>query len=422
VNDRALCRNGVSLRKDESANKVLPPPASVAQGPRRPAVGRESAKKRGQFTTARLWPRRQPAAKPLQLSILIGTNRPDLLACSRIAQACSWAGPNVEVIIRDNSGDAQKRALLPHFQRDNCNIIIAEPCDALTNLSEILKIAKGDFIFLLADDDFCFDHAVAALPALIERCGNDPSIAGITGTYVVETSKGSSIVGYQNVESDDVTMRVTGFLNYGGANILHYAPVRRELVQRIFGFMNTLPFLFSFHDQIICLLYLLNGKFVRLQRLLYLYDLGVWEVTESAQKRDFDFYTQAGLDSAINKLHWFLCAFEGAALIRNADLFPDYPLAQRQPIADRWFSAMFHRFKSQARLTFGSSFVGEADSLRAKLQKSTGQMSFQEMLTELSSFMALSSKDQAQRYFDFWNAVINKPKPAARPRVAAGQR
>ena len=77
----------------------------------------------------------------MQLSILIATNRRGLLVCSRIAQACSWAGPNIEVLIRDNSGDAQKRALLPQFQRDNCNIILAEPCDALTNFNELLKRA-----------------------------------------------------------------------------------------------------------------------------------------------------------------------------------------------------------------------------------------------------------------------------------------
>jgi len=39
----------------------------------------------------------------MQLSILIASNRTGLLACSRIAQACSWAGPNLEVIVRDNS-------------------------------------------------------------------------------------------------------------------------------------------------------------------------------------------------------------------------------------------------------------------------------------------------------------------------------
>ena len=124
----------------------------------------------------------QPAAGPVLLSILIATNRPHLLACSRIAQACSWAGPDIEVIVRDNSGDPQKRALLPQFKRDNCNIIIAEPCDSLTNNTELLKLPTGDFIFILADDDFGFDHAIAALPGLISQIRKDSSVAGITGT------------------------------------------------------------------------------------------------------------------------------------------------------------------------------------------------------------------------------------------------
>ena len=347
----------------------------------------------------------------MQLSILIATNREGLLACSRIAQACSWAGPNLEVIVRDNSGDAQKRALLPHFRRDNCNIIIADPCDGLTNLSECLRLVKGEFVFLLADDDFCFDHAIASLPSVLAQCRNDPSVVGVTGAYAVEASQGSSIVSYQNVESDDVVARVGGYLSYSGPNILHYAPMRREIVQSVFAFMNTLPFYLSFHDQIICLLYLLNGKFVRLNRLLYLYDVGVWEAGNSAQKRDVDFYEGAGLDPAINKLHWFLCGFEGAVLVRNSDMFPDLSLARRQIIADRWFLEMFMRFKGHARLTFGSRFTGEADKLCAKLRISSGQLSFEAMLTEICSLIALFSKDNAQRYHDFWSAVLNKQKP-----------
>jgi hypothetical protein len=360
---------------------------------------------------------------PLQLSILIGTNRPGLLACSRIAQACSWAGPNIEVIIRDNSGDARKRALLPQFQLDNCKVIIAEPCDALTNVSEILKLANGDFIFLLADDDFGFDRAIASLPKTIEQIGQDQSVAGITGVYAVELAQRSAVVDYKDIDSGDVALRIAGYLSNNGPNIMHYAPVRRELVQRVFGFTNTLPFLFSFHDQIISLLYLLNGRFVRLNRLLYSYDVGVWQAAETAQKKDFDFYRAAGLDPAMNKLHWFLCGFEGAILIRNSDIFPIFPLAQRQDIADLWFSAMFLRFKSQPRHTFDSRFAGEAEKLCTQLRVSTGQLSFHDMLAEISGFIALFSKTNGQTYFDFWNAILNKRKPIpqdiATPKLAA---
>lgn len=346
----------------------------------------------------------------MQLSILIATNRRGLLVCSRIAQACSWAGPNLEVLIRDNSGDTEKRALLPQFQRDNCTIILAEPCDALTNFNELLRLAKGDFVFLLADDDYCFDHAIAVLPGVLDQIGNDPSVAGVTGLYVVETSQASAIVAYQNVESDDASVRVTNYLSSQGPNILHYAPVRREVIQRVFGFVNTMPAVFSFHDQIVCLLFLLNGKFVRLERLLYVYDIGPWQALEPAQKKDVSLYKEAGLDPAINMLHWFICAFEGAVLIRNSNIFPDHSLEMRQTIADRWFSAMFLRFTGNPRLTFDSHFASEGAILSTKLLASAGRISFQSMLTEISGFMALFSKDFAQRYFEFWDSQINSDR------------
>lgn len=350
----------------------------------------------------------------MQLSILFATNRTGLLACSRIAQACSWASPIIEVIVRDNSGDAQKREFLAQCRREHCNIVIAEPCDILTNFSETLRLANGDFVFVLADDDFCFDHAIPALSGLIAQFGKDPSVVGVTGAYVVETAQGSSVISYPNIESDDVTTRIAGFLSYGGPNIMHYAPIRREIVKRVFDFINAMPALFSFHDQVICLLYLLIGKFVRLNRLLYLYDVGVWEKTETAQKRDLGFYAEAGLDPAINKLHWFLCGFEGAVLARNSDIFPDYSLAQRQAVADRWFATMFARFKGHARLTFGSLYADEAEKVCAKLRTATGQLSFQNMLADICGFMALTSKSQAQNYFDFWDAVLNRRKPIPR--------
>ena len=78
---------------------------------------------------------------------------------------------------------------------------------------------------------------------------------------------------------------------------------------------------------------------------------------------------------------------------------------------------MFMRFKGHARLTFDSRFTGEADKLCAKLLTSTGQLSFQDMLAEICSLIALFSKDNAQRYHDFWDAVLNKRKPM--PRVAS---
>jgi hypothetical protein len=348
----------------------------------------------------------------MHLSILVPTHRSDLQACSRIVQACSWAGPNLEVIVRDNSGNAQKRDLLGQIKHDHCNIVMVDPCSIIENHTEIVRLAKGDYIFVVADDDFGFDRAMASLPGLIGQHAGDRSVIGITGMYAVEHGNGSSIVGYDNLDSDDVTARVTGYLAHQGVNVLVYSPVRKELFQRVFAFIGSLPFPFSFHDQISCLLYLLNGKFARLKRLMYLYDVGGWETAQSAQKLDLAYYNVSKLDPAINKLHWFLCGFEGAVLIRNSDMFPDYALPQRQNMADRWFSTMYMRFTNSSREAYGSRLTRDAELLCEKWKRSAGRLSFHDMLGEIASFIALSSKDGSQKYYDYWNATLSKGQPA----------
>jgi hypothetical protein len=350
----------------------------------------------------------------VQLSIIIPTHRHDLLALSRIAQACSWARPQVEVIIRDNSGNVDKRETLKHFQRNNCTIVSVDPCDPRENFVESMRLAKGEFVFVLADDDMCFDQAIAAMPSIIDRIAKDPSIVGIAGPYIVEAAAGSVVINYKAIDSADVTARVAGYLTEAGPNVLFYAVLRRDAVKRIVAFIDGLPIVCSFHDQILSLLYLLNGKFHLLPRLFYLYDFGVWENTETGQKRDVTFYTASGLDPGFNLLHWFLCGFEGAVLALHSDAFPDHPPAQRQAIANLWFSTMFARFKGHKRLTFGSSFAGEVEKSCAKLQAMAGTVTFDIMLTEISAVIGIFSKDKAQDYFDYWDATLNKRKPVPR--------
>jgi glycosyl transferase family 2 len=344
----------------------------------------------------------------MQLSILLPTNRHGPVAISRIAQVCSWATPSIEVIVRDNSGNAEKRALIAHFRGDNRRIESVDPCEPLENYSEILRLATGEFVFWLADDDQCFDHAIGALPGLIDRHGKDPSVAGFTGIYALETSQSTAVINYKDTDSDDAATRVSGFLGYPGPNMLFYSVLRRSLSERMAHFLKTLPIFLSFHDQTLCLLHLLNGKLIRMPRLFYVYDFGIWEDPESGQKRDADYYRAAGLDLAANKLHWLICGFEGAVLAMNSDLFPDLPSAKRQQIADFWFGTMFLRFKRHPRMTFNSDLTDEAEKVCEKIRNATGQLTFEKVLSEMCGFFALFSPDRARAYFDFWNEIINR--------------
>jgi hypothetical protein len=358
----------------------------------------------------------------LQLSILLPTNRYGPVAISRIAQACSWAGPKIQVVVRDNSGNADKRAVLDRFRCEYVDIVTTDPCEPPENYSETLRLAKGDFIFSISDDDQCIDRAIHTLPDLVDRSRDDPTIAAMTGTYALEAPQGTSIVAYKDVDSDDPVARVTGYLSFGGPNMLFYSVLRRSLAERVLSFMKAMPVYLSFHDQILCLLYLLSGKYISLQRLVYVYDVDVWGARDTAQKRDIEFYTAAGLDPAANKLQWLLSGFEGAAIIMNTAEVPAYPKAQRQAIADLWFTAMFNRFKRDSRTTYDSPHTEEADKLCTKIAGSTGQLSFERVLADISGFFGLFSKQRAQAYFDFWDSVLNRRRPFARPIAAEGKR
>jgi hypothetical protein len=342
----------------------------------------------------------------LKLSILLPTFRSDLGALSRIAEACSWAGPEIEVLIRDNSGDPEKRERIRSFERDHCTILSVDTCEPRENYAELLRRAKGEYIFCLGDDDMYFSGAVAALPHVIGGAAAAPQVVGIAAPSLIDSSKGTAIASYAGIDADDVAQRVTGYLQHTAANVMMYSPIRRVIVERVFNFIAAMPCSLSFHDQITCLLYLLNGKFVRLPKLIYGYDFGPWEDIQSAQKRDMAFYKAAGLDASISKLHWFLCGFEGAILIRNGDVFPDHAPALRQKMADQWFSMMFQRFLSNPRFAFGSQFTAQADALCAKLRGSAGKLSFVDMLSDICHFIALSSPDKAQSYLSFWAGML----------------
>ena len=355
----------------------------------------------------------------MQLSIILPTHRHDLTALARIAQACSWARPTIEVIVRDNSGNAEKRAALKHLQHDNCTIVSVDECDARENLAGAMRLSKGDFVFVVADDDMCFDQAIAAIPAILDRIAKDPSTVGIAGPYIVEALAGSIVINYKAIDAADPAARVAGYLTETGPNVLYFAVLRRDVLMRVVAFIEGLPILCSYHDQIMSLLYLLNGKYHLLPRLFYMYDYGLWENPGTAQRLDANFYAEAGLDPGINLLHWFLCAFEGAVLTLHSDAFPAHPPAQRQAIANLWFSTMFARFKNSKRLTFGSKFTGEVEQACAKLQGMAGSVTFDVMLTEICAVIGTFSKEKASDYFDYWDATLKRRKPPVRAAAKA---
>ena len=127
-------------------------------------------------------------------------NRSPVLAISRIAQACSWAGPKIEVIVRDNSGDADKRALLSHFQREHCKIIIVRSVRAARELFGAPQAGQRRLYFLHVRRRSMHSTVQSlALPEMIEQSGSDPTVAGVTGAMPGEFARNLGRRLYKNV-------------------------------------------------------------------------------------------------------------------------------------------------------------------------------------------------------------------------------
>ena len=232
--------------------------------------------------------------------------------------------------------------------------------------------------------------------------------------------QGTSVFAYKDVDSDDPAARVAGYLSYSGPNMLFYSVLRAagrgtgsrlhegDAGLSVVSRSDPVP-AFSAERKIyqapaplLCLRYRRVGH------------------AETAQKRDIDFYQAAGLDPAANKLHWLLCGFEGAAMIMNADGISR--LSGAAAPGDRRSLVYGHVRPLQARCAddIDSPYTDEADKLCAKIAGSTGQLSFERILADISGFFALFSKQRAQAYFDFWDSVLSRRRPS-RPEGRGGE-
>ena len=340
------------------------------------------------------------------LSVVIPSNRTSLATEARILQACSWAGDAVEVVVRDNSGDAGKRRLLAAIDRPNCRLIAAEPCDADTNFRGALDASSGDFVVFLGDDDAAFDRGVAAMAAMAGQAFADPSIVGLTGAYALEETRVSHIVSYTGVDAADVVQRIDGFLGYQGPNLLFYSAVRRQLLVDAFDFMARHPAVMPFNDNLFTLIYLLGGRFLHAGRLAFIYDNTNWDAAQTGVASDLRYYAAAGLnDPIIRQIHWLLCGFEGAMLAMRSRFGAGASPAQRQAVAAKWFELMFRRFAGDRRQSFGSALAAPAQAIVDRMLAGFPRFDLDAMLADICAYIALFAPEKAEAYGRFWREV-----------------
>jgi hypothetical protein len=342
------------------------------------------------------------------LSIVMPSHGSDLHTYSRIAHACEFASDRIEVVIRDNSGNPAKGDFLKLMPRNNCKIIVVDSCDPFENFAKAVEAATGTFLFIVSDDDYFFDRAVPAVFAAAEAYEDDRTVAGITGTYVLEMSAGSQFVNYGGLDSRDAGDRVSGYLDYQGRNLIGYATVRREVAVDAWRLIHAHPIEFSFHDQIFSLLNLLAGRYVHTNRLLFCYDNAHWEDVNRGAEEDLKFYMRAGIDPAFGRLHWLVLAFEGVSLIGNSRFGSRLTASERQRTVTRWYQTMLARFAGDQRSNYGSQLGPHADAIGNKWKSRYPNVQLDEMLNDICAFMQLFSPEKAERYRTFWTGLAKE--------------
>jgi hypothetical protein len=342
----------------------------------------------------------------MKISLIIPTNRTSNSAVARIFEAAALDASRFEVIVRDNSGDAQKRRLLQSIESDALRVYCAPVCGAFANAIEALRLATGDFVLFQADDDSIFPIALLQMHARASAVIHDSSVSCIAGGYFLETSTASGLFQYRNIDAESAEARLREFLTANAPNVLFYAVVRRAMAALAFDVLERLPYHFSYHDQLVSLMYLALGRIPQVPRAFYHYDMAEWETQDKGFSKDQASYVAAGLPVAFDRLHSLLCGLEGALLMSST--FLASRLAGQGPaLAHMWFAYHYERFRLLDRPTPDPASHGTAavESIRHRLLARSDDFSFNEILLDVADTIESVDRNGARRYFDFWSTL-----------------
>jgi len=320
-----------------------------------------------------------------------------------ILNASLMGNDDIEIIIRDNSGNADKRKFLAGIHEKNCRILSVDDCPGTENFQALLNEAKGDFVAFTADDDYANSFAYPSILKEVENNVKNPSIVGVTGIMVVDDKRATQVVCFNNLNQWKAADRLKALIEGGWPSIFQYSTLRRTALLDVWSFISKLPVYLTYHDLLINALTILHGRLVYTPRMFYQYNLSSWSSDDDHLKKDADSFVKAGLDASGVRVQWLIAAFEGAQAILNKYSAANIPEKERNAIAGFWFNHWFSSFleKSLKRDAKGARFDKQAIALTLKWQQER-DVKLDVILQDIVDYYALSSPEVAQRYYDFW--------------------
>ena len=339
----------------------------------------------------------------MKLSVTMPSHNVGTRINANILNACSMGGGDVEVVIRDNSGNEEKRNFLSQIKEENCRILIVDECSGAENATCLMDAAEGQFAFFVADDDFTNAFSIPSILEEIDRIKDDKTIIGTTGVSIVDEALKTHIADFAHLNAPTPLERFTPFLNIGWPSVFQFAPLRLGVQRDVWSFASRLPVYLSYHDLLMNCMFLMHGRVTSLKRFFYQYYNLNWKDEAAHLVSDAQFFQRAGLDTSGVRLLWLIAAFEGMQTFASKYQRVQVSDNERQALGVFWFRHWFSRFleASLVRQSHDAKFDAQALTL-AKKWRVNGAINLSELLTDITEYYALSSPEVAQRYYDFW--------------------
>jgi len=324
---------------------------------------------------------------------------------ARVLELASLDPAKFEIIVRDNSENSLKAEILSKVKSSALKLLSAPNRGAFENPVEALREATGDYVFLVADDDWISARGFQQLHTLAERAVTDPTVASLTGTYLVDSTDGAGLFRYEELDALSAEKRLESYLSANTSNFLYYSAIRRAHIEFCFDFLARLPYKFSYHDQLVSLMYLALGRTLQITQILYHYDLGEWETRDRTLLKDRAMYIAAGLPVAYDRLHFLFAALEGALVLRSR-MLKERASYETPKMIELWFGSMFNRFRFNDRGADygGDNFDAATAAVRAKWLGEV-RASLDELLLDITDLLELCDKKRAANYFEFWSTL-----------------
>lgn len=337
-----------------------------------------------------------------ELSVFIPTHYAGPRHYAAIMQACDLArrNQNIEVLVSDNSGDAEKFAFLTSFESRNFRVVKGPE---VGNFLHALKQTQGRYVMAMGDDDTLL---VSTIPLLIAGLKDGPEFVGTVGRIGRELASGYDFHDMTGIDSPAYGDRVSAILaTIPVGNPLFHAVVRRDVMIEAFEVWFSIPNFQSYHDHIMTLYVACTGPLRRFSQPYFIYNFGNW-IKEERVASEIRYAATLGLPVSIVLMQRLLLGCEGYFVIMSGRFTAMG--AQRQAAATAWFSAWKAAWHRGLEKYYASPEIRACADF-SKVDQVVGQIRNKELapteVLEIAADLYDVLRGNGAEYSNFWTGL-----------------